>query len=86
MAKRLLSRANEKLEGQDAVTPPVFDPHRFYTDAELAKAFGVHPKTVKRQRAKDPASAVVAFGKRIIRTPGSEANRMWQSRLKTSAA
>jgi hypothetical protein len=86
MAKRLSSRTNEKPETLDTVTPPVFDPNRFYTDAELAEAFRCHPKTVKRQRAKDPASAVVEFSKRTIRTPGFEANRMWQSRLKNSAA
>jgi hypothetical protein len=85
--KRLSSRTNEKLETPDVAAPPVFDPSRLYTDAELAeKCQFKSVKTVQRWRAKDPTARIVKFNKRTHRTPGHEANRMLQSLLKNSAA
>ena len=82
MAKRLSPRTNNE---EPNPAPAVFDEHRFYTDTELADVWRVHPKTVKRQRAKGTGfTRYVELSDHTIRTPGHEANREWQSRLKTS--
>ena len=80
MAKRLSPHPNN-----EEPSPAVFDEHRFYTDAELAEAWGIHPRTVKRQRAKGAGfNRYVELSDRTVRTPGHEANREWRSKLKTS--